>query len=97
MSQDPDCPVAEGAFHNVRQGMASYPESPIVGRYRVAPDPVTSERLDTAHCACKEQKKNEFCPVVRLTPCENAWVRPGLKEKFRTKQHLPFECCLAGL
>ena len=61
--------------------MEKYPGSPIVGRYRVAPNPVTIERLDTAHCVCKEQKKNEFRPVVRLAPCENAWVRPGHKEK----------------
>lgn len=81
VSQDPDCPVAEGAFRSAGLRKAKSPESPIAGRYRVAPNPVTSERLDTVHRGCKEQKKNEFRSTVRLMPCENARVRPGLKEK----------------
>ena len=56
VSQDPDRPVAEGAFRSAGLRKAKSPESPIAGRYRVAPDPVTKERLDTAYCVCKEQK-----------------------------------------
>lgn len=72
-------------------------ESPFVGRYRVAPNPVTSERLDTAHCVCKEQKENYFRHFVRLTPCENAWVRPGLKENFMGNPRLLGENALSNV